>query len=143
MGVLIHANWLFVRCALCSNIYSSMNLLITIVDDDEDLRDAIALLMKLYEWDVTEYDSSSAFLTEIMDGHRPDCAVIDLHMPEMSGVEIMETLSCQKLEIPVIILSVLKDHPLVNDANDLGATVLQKPNIAEKLIETIHEIFET
>lgn len=120
-----------------------MNLLITIVDDDEDVRGAIALLMKLYEWDVTEYDSSSAFLTDIMDGHRPDCAVIDLHMPEMNGVEIMESLSCQKLEIPIIILSVFEDDPLVNDANDLGAAVLQKPNIAEKLIETIHETFDS
>ena len=120
-----------------------MDLLITIVDDDEDVRDAIALLIKLYEWDVMDYDSSSAFLTDLMDGHCPDCAIIDLHMPEMNGVEIMETLSCQKLEIPIIILSVLEDHALVNDANNLGATVLQKPNIAEDLIETIHDIFET
>lgn len=144
-GGLVHDNWLiyFAERTLCTSIFSSsMELFVTIVDDDEDVRDAVALLMRLYDWKVSEYDSSSAFLTDLMDGHHPDCVVIDLHMPEMNGVEIMEELSCKKFEIPIIILSVLPDDPLLNDAYELGAVVLQKPNIADELIETIHDILQ-
>ena len=119
-----------------------MDLIIAIVDDDEDIRDATTVLMETCEWEVSTYASSDEFFTDLTNGHKPDCAVLDLHLPVMNGVEIMEELSYRNYDIPVFVMSVLADDPLVNHASKLGAIVLHKPAISEKLIETIHCLFK-
>ena len=118
-----------------------MDLTIAIVADDEDIRDATTTLMESYEWKVVTYESSNKFFTELKNEHHPDCAVIDLQLPEMNGVEFIEELFCCKLKIPIIVMSVFSDDPLVIHARELGAIVLHKPLISEQLIETIHNLF--
>ena len=119
-----------------------MNFIIAVVDDDEDVRDSTAILMEQYEWNIRLYESSTEFLTDVTNGKEPDCALIDLHLPKINGVEVIEELHNQNIQIPIIIMTVLTDHHLVSRAHDLGATVLHKPAISEKLIETIHDFFK-
>ena len=118
-----------------------MDFIIAVVDDDEDVRDSTAILMESYEWDIRLYESSTEFLTDVANGNEPDCALIDLHLPKINGVEVMEEQYSQNIQIPIIIMTVLVDHQLVSRAEDLGATILHKPAISQKLIETIQDIF--
>ena len=118
-----------------------MALIIAIIDDDKDIRDAISFLLESYEWDVSAFSTCNEFFTGLTNGHKPDCAIIDLHLPDMNGVEVMEELLCRDLEIPIIILSVIEDDPLVVRAKELAAAVLNKPIISNKLVKTINNLF--
>lgn len=102
-----------------------MALSIAVVDINEDIRDAILELMESYSWDARTYESGNKFLTELRDGQEPDCVVIDIHLPEMNGIEVLKELSSQNLKLSTIVTTTLQaNHPLIDYAHMLGASVV-------------------
>jgi two-component system, LuxR family, response regulator FixJ len=79
-------------------------LLVQVIDDDLAICDALAELLGSVELAVKTYPSALAFLEQL----SPDlagCVVTDIHMPEMSGLELLRQLKVLNPKLPVIVMS--------------------------------------
>ena len=117
---------------------------IAFIDDDESVRDAAMSLIKAHGLEVKTYASRATFIVDLNGGSNPDCIVLDFHLPQINGVDLMQELLNRNIHTPVIIIAADVAHPLAIQALELGAVkVLQKPNISEDLLDKIHEIIST
>ena len=73
-----------------------------IVDDEEPIRKALTRLLRSGGLDVESFPSGSEFL-ESLPAHRPDCVVLDLHMPVVNGFDVQARLV--EFGVPVVIIT--------------------------------------
>ena len=78
--------------------------LLAVVDDDADVRVALRRLLSSAGFAVETFASGAEFLLSIED-HTPDCLMLDLHMPEMSGFEVQAALARTHASVPVIVIT--------------------------------------
>lgn len=78
--------------------------LLALVDDDEDVRVALTRLVASAGFDVESFTCGVEFLRSIED-HEPDCVILDLHMPGMSGFEVQATLAQAHATVPVVVIT--------------------------------------
>ena len=78
--------------------------LISIVDDEESIRKALTRLLRSAGMDVETFPSGVEFL-ESLPIRRPDCVVLDLHMPGMNGFEVQARLAEFSAPVPVVIIT--------------------------------------
>ena len=78
--------------------------LISIIDDDEDFREAIARLMKSWGFTVDACPSALAFLS-CPNIRNTSCLIVDAHMPRMTGIELHRRLVESGYAIPMILIS--------------------------------------
>jgi FixJ family two-component response regulator len=78
--------------------------LLAVVDDDDDVRVALRRLVSSAGFAVETYASGAEFLHSV-DDHEPDCVVLDLHMPEMSGFEVQGALAVAHAGVPVVMIT--------------------------------------
>jgi two-component system response regulator FixJ len=110
---------------------------IAIVDDDEAVRDALRLLLKLSGYEVETYESARAFLTS-GGALRSACLVTDIRMPDMDGIELQYEVKGQSPNLPVIIMTGHGDIPLAVRAMKAGAVdFLEKPFAEEALLDSV------
>jgi two-component system response regulator FixJ len=113
-----------------------------IVDDDEAVRSSLRLLIKSVGLSPTALGSAREFL-EKYDPAQPGCLVLDVRMPEMSGLELQEQLNRQGAVIPVIFITGHGDVPMAVEAMQAGACdFLQKPFRDQDLIDRIQRALE-
>jgi FixJ family two-component response regulator len=79
-------------------------LLLAVVDDDADVRVALTRLVSSAGFEVETFASGAEFLHSIED-HQPDCLVLDLHMPEMSGFDVQGALAAAHSALPVVVIT--------------------------------------
>jgi FixJ family two-component response regulator len=121
------------------------HLTVSAVDDDEAVRDSLRALLESHEMSVRDYSSAMEFLADT-DGHgtEPDCIILDLHMPSLSGIELLEILRRRRVPTPVIILTGRGDADLRARAQRLGAVaVLDKPVADDVLVSAIESAVST
>ena len=115
----------------------NLDAVVHVVDDDEATRDLFLLLLKTVGMEAITYSLPSVFI-EKFDPDRPGCVVLDLRMPELSGIEILSWLRTRARTVPVILVSGYGDLATVVRAMKLGAVeFFEKPFNKELLIETI------
>jgi len=111
-----------------------------LVDDDESVREAIADLLESLQLAVISFDSAASFLRH----QRSDtaaCLVLDLQLPEMSGLALQEQLSC-KSSLPIVFITAHGDIPSSVRAMKAGAIeFLTKPVDRDALIAAIRTAF--
>ena len=113
-----------------------------IVDDDEAVRSSLRLLIKSVGLIPTALGSAREFL-EKYDPAQPGCLVLDVRMPEMSGLELQEQLNRQGAVIPVIFITGHGDVPMAVEAMQAGAfDFLQKPFRDQDLIDRIQRALQ-
>lgn len=114
--------------------------MIAIVDDDEAVRDSLKLLLETYGLGVGTYGSAQEFL-EAEAVCRSRCLVLDVHMPGMSGVELLQTLREGRSQVPAIVITGRPDAALRRQALEAGAhAVFEKPVDEETLLGMINAI---
>lgn len=108
-----------------------------LVDDDDDVREAIDRLLRSEGWRTRVFTGAAEFLaTPLPDG--PGCVVLDIGMPGMSGPQLHEWMRANDVSLPVIFLSGRCDVPTSVLAMKHGALdVLQKPADAQTLLPAI------
>jgi len=119
-----------------------MSKVVYLIDDDEAVRKAIALLFTSVQLTVRTYRSGEDFLAAYQPIGPQDraCAVTDLRMPGMSGLELQRELHRAKINIPLIVISGYADIPRTVQAMRGGAlTVLEKPVNEQELIDVVHQ----
>ncbi len=113
---------------------NSQATLVHIVDDDADLREALALLMRSVDLDPVCHASGRDFLAGL-DPRRPACVVLDVRMPGLSGLEVQGELRKRRIDWPVVLLTGHADVPLAVSAMKAGAVdVIQKPLEEHRLV---------
>lgn len=78
--------------------------LLAVVDDDAEVRVALTRLVSSAGFAVETFASGPDFLQTI-DHHQPDCLVLDLHMPAMSGFDVQGALAKDHASVPVIVIT--------------------------------------
>ena len=108
-----------------------------IIDDDNEVRDAIALLMRSVGLPVQGFDSARAYL-EQFDPQRPGCLVLDVRMRGMSGLELQERLAAEPLHPPIVMITGHGDVPMAVRAVKGGAVdFIEKPFNDQALIDAV------
>ncbi len=97
------------------------------MDDDPSVLKALARLLKARGIEVRTYTSARDFLTSLPDG-RPECLVVDLQMPEMTGLELQRHLIRTGIRIPTIVITAHNEGEMRELCKSMGASdFLSKP----------------
>ncbi len=111
---------------------------LALVDDDADVRVALTRLLVSAGFAVETFASGADFLRSL-EHHEPDCAVLDLHMPEMSGFDVQGALAGHST-LPVVVITGQASPESRARALHLGASAyLCKPVGDEELLAAIAE----
>ena len=110
-----------------------------IVDDDEAVRDSVAMLLDTLDIAHEAFPSATAFLEQL----RSDAAgvlVLDIRMPGMSGLELQQKLTESKVDLPIIFITGHGDIPMAVEAMKQGAIdFIRKPFRHQELLDRINE----
>lgn len=113
------------------------NATVFLVDDDPAVRDSLTLMIEQEGFAVCAFESADAFLT----AYQPEClgcAIIDIRMPGMDGMQLQEALCKLNILLPIIFLTGHGDIPKSVKAIKAGAVdFLTKPVTREKLMASI------
>ena len=113
--------------------------MIHIVDDDSAIRQSLSLLMKSAVISAATYDSAEDFLKNYKSA-KNECILLDIRMPGMSGLELLEELTKRNIPIPVIFITGHGDISMAVQAMRSGATdFIEKPFDSDFLIRRIQD----
>ena len=112
------------------------------VDDEPATLKAIARLLRAAGWSVAPFASPRDFL-EKLDSAAPGCLVLDLSMPQMTGLEVQQALGARGLAMPIVFLTGRADIPTSVKAMKQGAAdFLTKPVDEEDLLAAVARAVE-
>jgi two-component system response regulator FixJ len=101
-----------------------------ILDDNTEFRESTAFLLEAMGYDVDhfgEYDSALDAMTQV-EKEQPACLLLDIRMPEISGLDVHDLMKDREIDLPVIYMTAHGDVPLAVNAMKKGAlTFLEKP----------------
>ena len=100
---------------------------IAIIDDDASVLNALTRLLRAHAFHAKAYGSAREFLAALPEA-RPDCLILDLQMPDMSGLELLHRLTRNGVAIPAIIITGQSDAAVRQRCDTMGAIAfLTKP----------------
>ena len=114
-----------------------------IIDDDDEMSHAVRLMLELLEFGVQTYRDARRAAQALLAGERPDLIMLDINMPEVTGMDFLEFLSmrAELKGLPVIMLSTESSDVRVDQAMKLGASgFVSKPVTIEELETVIAKV---
>ena len=111
-----------------------------IVDDDQEMIDAMRLMLEMLDFQVTSFLNARIAAKTILDGNRPDLLMLDINMPDVSGLDLLEFLRRRPegKDLPIVMLSTEAADVTVDKALELGAnSYAMKPVTIEELKRAI------
>lgn len=114
----------------------AVGTLISIVEDDDSLREALVGLVRSFGYESRGFATADDFLS-VRDG-RCGCVIADVHMPGISGLQLIERLRALGYGVPVIVITARPGEAIEREAFEKGAfCVLAKPFESEALIDCV------
>ena len=114
--------------------------LISIVDDDASMREALVGLVRSLGYEVRDFASAEDFLSS-NDLQQFSCAITDIQMPGMNGFELKCELSTRHSSLPVIMITSRAEPGIEERAMSSGATCfLRKPFEVETLVNCLQRV---
>ena len=115
------------------------NRVVHLVDDDESVRRAVSFMLRTSGYLVKTYGSGVAFLKE---EPAPGCILLDVRMPVMDGLEVLQALRKRRILLPVIVMTAHGDVNVAVQAMKWGAVdFIEKPFEREVLLGAVEEGF--
>ncbi len=115
---------------------------IHLIEDDQLEREVTRYWFEREGWDVLDYASAEEFLTAPRPS-REACLIVDVKLPGMSGVELLEVLSTEKAHVPAIMVTGCGDIAAAVSALKAGASdFLEKPADCEMVVESVMRAIE-
>ena len=100
---------------------------VLIADDSRTVRKSLASKLQTEGYSVSEAKDGFKAI-EMIEAHEPDCVILDLLMPGMSGMEVLEKLKDENIKIPVVVLSADIQNTTREKCMELGAVdFINKP----------------
>jgi FixJ family two-component response regulator len=110
---------------------------IAVLDDEPEMRKALRRLLTSRGFRVEEYGGGDQFFAGV-GAHPLDCLLLDLHMPGLSGFEILAVLRARQIPLPVIVITAHDEPDTAERVRTLGASAyLKKPVDQEALLSAI------
>jgi two-component system response regulator FixJ len=110
-----------------------------IIDDDDAVRDSLAVLLEVRGVPVVTYGSAEAFLAALADGAE-GCVVTDVQMPGMNGLELLAKVRAGGHALPVIVATARSGRTLAAEAMAQGAAaLLEKPFAPDDFVEVVKQ----
>jgi FixJ family two-component response regulator len=110
---------------------------IAVVDDEESVRKAMVRVLRAAGFAAQAYCSGEEFLRS-WHFNRPECLVLDLQMPDVSGTEVQEALRLAGAKFPVIIITAHDAPQFRDECLRLGAVAyLSKPLDINALLQAV------
>ncbi len=119
---------------------------IWIIDDDEEMARAVGLMLKLLQCNVTAFLSARSAVQTLLTGKQPELMVVDINMPEVSGLDLIEFLRRRSewKEMPIVMLSSEAADTMVEKALNAGADAyVTKPVTIEELEKAMTRAIST
>lgn len=114
--------------------------LVAVVDDDESVRCALLRLLRMLGYGAEGFASAAEFLGALATLH-PDCLIVDLKMPNMSGLELQQRLVALGDDLPVIVITAYDEPAMRERCLDAGIRhYLRKPIEIDGLLAAIEEV---
>jgi FixJ family two-component response regulator len=110
---------------------------VAIVDDEPAVRTALARLLEASSFETTTYGSAREFIDSMRRG-VPECLIVDVHMPDFTGLELQRYLNRINKNIPTIVITAFDDAGIRERSEASGAKAfLTKPLHGPTLIDAI------
>ena len=111
---------------------------VAVLDDEPEMRKALRRLLVGRGFCVEEYERGADLLVAL-GSLTLDCLVLDLHMPEMSGFDVMEALGSRSICLPVVVITAHDEPGTAERVRSLGAAAyLKKPVDRTALLSALH-----
>jgi FixJ family two-component response regulator len=114
--------------------------LVSIVDDDESVRESLPDLLRSFGFEVAAFASAEEFLAADSI-EETGCLILDIVMPGMSGLELQEVLARQERNIPIVFITSLADDKLTSTIVQGGAMCIFKPFSETAIVEAVNDAF--
>ncbi len=115
-----------------------------VIDDDEEMGRAIGLMLKLLDCEATLFLSARPAVQSLLGGKRPGLMIVDINMPEVSGLDLVEFLRrrAEWKDMPIVMLSSEAADTMVDKALRYGAdTYVTKPVTLDELEKAMEDAF--
>jgi FixJ family two-component response regulator len=113
-----------------------------IVDDDVSVRESLELLIRSAGWQPETFESAQEFLS-CPRALVPNCLILDVNLPDLSGLDLQRLVSFERTEMPIIFVTGYSDVPMTVKAMKAGAVeFLTKPLGDEVLLTAIEQALE-
>jgi FixJ family two-component response regulator len=106
---------------------------VAIVDDEEPIRKALKRLMRAANLEAEVFASGADFLDSLAR-RRPDCVILDLHMPGMSGLHVLQRLQQSGLQLPAIVITAYDEPETRNHCLAAGASAYLRKPLEDRLL---------
>ena len=118
----------------------SAGRLVVVVDDDPAVRNSLKFSLEVEGFTVRDYSSANELLreAEIADA---GCLVIDYHLPEMNGLEVLSRLRERRVAAPAILITSHPSASVRRRAAAAGVCIVEKPLLGNALMEGIRNAF--
>ena len=111
--------------------------LIVVIDDDLGILKSLEALLKAFDYRVALYESAEHFLSVNID-ETPACLIVDINLPDITGIELGRQLLAAGLRLPTIFISGSTDPSWRRQAIELGCVAyIEKPFSPRVLIEAL------
>lgn len=111
--------------------------MIYIIDDDKSVRRSFEILFTAAGFICKSYEGAQEFLDDFIQSES-DLLILDMHMPDISGCELLKILKAKNVKIPVIVVTAYDEEESRKCADDYGVVdYLRKPVDSDVLIELI------
>ncbi len=116
---------------------SGTEAVVFVVDDDDAIRESLAILLDAYGFQSEVYATPDEFLKSA-DTSRHGCLIVDARLPGMSGVELLDQLACEGRTLPSLMITGHGDVDLFSEAIERGVIkCFKKPFSSEELIASV------
>ena len=117
-------------------------IVVAVLDDEPQMRKALRRLLGCHGFRVEDYERGNDFLAAL-PSHPADCLVLDLHMPDVSGFDVLTTLAARHVTTPVVVITGHGEPGTAERVLALGASAyLTKPVDEAVLLSAIHSAIE-
>jgi DNA-binding response OmpR family regulator len=116
-----------------------------LVDDDEEMTRAVGLMLKMLDCEVRAFHTVRSAAQTLLTGKTPQLLILDINMPEVSGLDFLEFLRRRPewKGLPIVMLSSESADSMVDQALKLGADAyIMKPVTIEELEKAMTSAFQ-
>jgi FixJ family two-component response regulator len=116
---------------------ASADPFIAVVDDESPVRTMLGRVLRLADFRVNAFASGEEFLASLT-ARVPACAILDVHMPGLSGLDVHARMHAARIEVPVVFITASDDLALDSLALEAGAVgLLRKPFSSDDLLGAV------
>ncbi|TIM05619.1 response regulator [Mesorhizobium sp.] len=113
-----------------------------VVDDDVSVRESLELLIRSAGWQSETFESAREFLA-CPRPVVPNCLILDVNLPDLNGLDLQQSVSVERTDMPIIFVTGYGDVPMTVKAMKAGAAeFLTKPFSDEVLLTAIEQALE-